>query len=455
MEAKQSDLRMRVLMFPWLAHGHVFPFLELAKGLSNKHFHVYFCSTPINLDSVKNSLNNNKNDNYHIPIELVELPLPSLPDLPPHYHTTKNIPPHLMPALMKAFQMSAPAFSDILADLKPGLLIYDGFQPWAARAAAAQGIPPVLFSTSGSASLAFFHHHHTHKSWDTFPFDAIRLKEHEKRAMIAAGESIKVKNVDDGDFIFGIFKLSCEIVLIKSYRGFERKYMDYLSSLCDRKLVPTGPLISHGDGDDQDLEVMKWLGEREEGSTLYISFGSENYVSNEEMVEIAKGLELSGVNFIWVARSPAGEEAGSAAVPEEFEERMREKGVVVRGWAPQAAILGHRSVGGFMTHCGWSSVTESVYYGVPVVAVPFKADQPVNARLAVEAGIGVEVARGGDGDGVARAIGEVFGEGREGFRRRVGELREKMKMEDEEAMDEVVEELSRISNKGRSLILQQ
>ncbi|KAG6398591.1 hypothetical protein SASPL_140058 [Salvia splendens] len=282
MNAKQGELR--VLMFPWLAHGHVIPFLELAKGLAKKHFHVYLCSTSINLDSVRNSLNNND----HIPIELVELPLP---DLPPHYYTTKNFPPHLMPTLVEAFQMSAPAFSDIIADLKPDLLIYDGFQPWAARAAAAQGIPPIFFSTSGSTSLAFFHHHHTHKSWDSFPSDAIRLKEHEKRAVIAAGESIKVENVDDGDFIFGTFKLSCEIVLIKRLQSaFEGEYMDYLSSLCERKLVPTGPLIAHGDDegvDDRDLEMMRWLGEREEGSTLYISFGSENYASKEQMEEIA------------------------------------------------------------------------------------------------------------------------------------------------------------------------
>ncbi|XP_057806000.1 UDP-glucosyltransferase 29-like [Salvia miltiorrhiza] len=448
MDAKQSD-DLRVLMFPWLAHGHVFPFLELAKGLAKKHFHIYFCSTPINLDSIKNHLNNNNNNNnndaddHRVSIELVELHLPTLPELPPHYHTTKNIPPHLMPTLMGAFHASAPAFSAIIARLKPDLLIYDGFQPWAARAAAAQGIPPVLFATSGSTALAFFHHLHTHKSWDTFPFEDIRPKEHEKRDMIAAGESIKVSNVDGADlFCFGIFELSCEIVLIKTYRGFESKYMDYLSRLCERKLVPTGPLISHGDDhEDQDLEMMKWLNEREEGSTLYISFGSENYLSKEQMVEIAKGLELSGVNFIWVARSPAGD---GGAVPEG-------RGVVVRGWAPQAAILAHRSVGGFMTHCGWSSVSESVFFGVPVVAVPLKDDQPVNARLAVEAGIGVEVARGEDGgfdgDGVARAIKEVFVEGREGFKRRVEELREKMKVEEEGAIDEVVEELSRVCMK--------
>lgn len=447
MDAEQNSLR--VVMFPWLAHGHVFPFLELAKKLSERNFRIHLCSTPINLDSIKNSLKKDSCDYCKISIELVELHLPSLPELPPHYHTTKNIPPHLMPTLMKAFQMSAPAFSDILTKLKPDLLIYDGFQPWAAKIAAAQGIPPVLFSIAGSASLSFFHHQHTHKNWDSFPFEAIRLREHEKRAMIDAGKSIKVEN-GDGDFAFGTFKLSCDIVLIKSYRGFERKYMDYLSTLCERKLVPTGPLVSHADDDQETagLEIMKWLSERKPCSTLYISFGSENYFSKEQTMEIAKGLELSSdVNFIWVARSPAGEEA-AAVLPDGFLERMREKGMVVQKWAPQAAILAHGSVGGFMTHCGWSSISESIYFGVPVVAVPLRVDQPVNARLVAEAGVGVEVMRDAngefDGSGVAKAINEVFVEERERLRRRVGELMKKMKMEEGEDMDEVVKELSRI-----------
>lgn len=122
MNAKQRGVR--VLMFPWLAHGHVFPFLELAKGLTKKQFHIYFCSTAINLESIKQSLKKEEESS----IELVQLHLPSLPDLPPHYHTTKNVPPHLMPTLIKAFQMSSSSFSDILAALKPDLLIYDAMQ---------------------------------------------------------------------------------------------------------------------------------------------------------------------------------------------------------------------------------------------------------------------------------------------------------------------------------------
>ncbi|XP_047958479.1 UDP-glucosyltransferase 29-like [Salvia hispanica] len=443
MDAKQGELR--VLMFPWLAHGHVFPFLELAKGLTKKHFHVYLCSTSINLDSVRNSLNNDDN-----PIKLVELPLPSLPDLPPHYHTTKNIPPHLMPTLFKAFQMSAPGFSDNIADLKPDLLIYDAFQPWAAKAAASQGVPPVYFATSGATTFALAHHCYTHKSWDSFPHQAIRLKDYEKKRMAVAVETIQIGDAGEG-FVYGVFDLSNDVVLMKTCRALEGKYVDYLSTLCGKKIVPTGSLITFADNQETGgSEIMEWLGEREEGSTLYISFGSENYLSKEQMREIAIGLELSGINFLWVARAPAGSEVSlDEAVPEGFLERAKQRGLVVRGWAPQAAILAHPAVGGFMSHCGWSSIMESLYFGVPVVALPLKLDQPMNARLVVEVGVGVEVARdeegGLDGNGVAEAVKEVFvEESKEGLRSRAREVSEKMKMEGDEAFGEIARELIKI-----------
>ncbi|KAL8490650.1 hypothetical protein ACS0TY_022595 [Phlomoides rotata] len=108
-----------------------------------------------------------------------------------------------------------------------------------------------------------------------------------------------------------------------------------------------------------------------------------------------------------------------------------------------------------MSHCGWSSVTESMYFGVPVVALPLKGDQPMNAKFVVEARFGVEVVRdedgGFDGEGVAKAIKEVIVEERgEGFRRKAREMSEKMKMEEDDAIHEVVEELSRISMMKRA-----
>lgn len=91
---------LSILMFPWLANGHVFPYLELAKNLSTKNFNIFFCSTPIVLDSVTDAL---KNSPSTVSIHLVELRVPSSLELPPHYHTTKNLPPHLTPKLLEAF----------------------------------------------------------------------------------------------------------------------------------------------------------------------------------------------------------------------------------------------------------------------------------------------------------------------------------------------------------------
>ncbi|PIM97748.1 hypothetical protein CDL12_29781 [Handroanthus impetiginosus] len=236
----QNQTIFRTLMFPWLAHGHISPFLELAKILSKSNFQIYFCSTAINLDSIKRTLN--KDDSNVFPIELVELKLPSFQELPPSYQTTKNIPPHLMPTLMKAFQESSSNFSDIITNQKPDLLIYDGFQPWSAKIASSLGIPCVHFAICGSTTLSFFHHLYTHESYDSFPYNGIYLHEYEKRDLLVQGESIKVEDIGEG-FAFGVLELSCEIVLVKTYRGIEGKYIDYLSTLCNRRIVPVVHLL--------------------------------------------------------------------------------------------------------------------------------------------------------------------------------------------------------------------
>jgi hypothetical protein len=90
MDARHGSIS--VLMLPWIAHGHISPFLELAKKLTKRNFHIFFCSTPINLRPIKEKLP----QKYSLSIQFVELHLPSLPELPPHYHTTNGLPPHLM-----------------------------------------------------------------------------------------------------------------------------------------------------------------------------------------------------------------------------------------------------------------------------------------------------------------------------------------------------------------------
>ncbi|KAL0348720.1 UNVERIFIED_CONTAM: UDP-glucosyltransferase 29 [Sesamum angustifolium] len=193
MEKEQP--KFSILMFPWLAYSHVFPFLGLAKRLSKRSFHIYFCSSAINLDSIRN----NMGTDLHIAtasIDLIELQVPSLPELPSQFHTTKNLPTNLLPILLQAFQMSSSSFSEILNALKPDLLIYDFFQ-----------------------------------------------------------------------------------------RG--RQSGLYLK----KKVVPTGPIVQEpNDKDDGCSEILQWLSKKERYSTVFVCFGSEHFLSKEQILEIAKGV---------------------------------------------------------------------------------------------------------------------------------------------------------------------
>ncbi|KAL3829385.1 hypothetical protein ACJIZ3_018187 [Penstemon smallii] len=452
MEEKQSNFS--ILMFPWLAHGHIFPYLELAKSLSKKNFQIYFCSTSVNLSSIQSSLE--KDSQLGISIKLVELQLPPIyPELPPHYHTTKNVPPELKPKLFQAFKMSKSSFSNIITTIKPDLLIYDLFQPWASEIASSLSIPAVHFATSGATSYSFFYHHFICKD-SHFPYQAIYHREYEKHALKQMN-LLDVKDENDQDFVFGHFRRSCEIVLMKTCKGVEGKYVDYLSALCKKKLVLVGPLIAQAnDEGGNHSDIMEWLSKKSKFSTVFISFGSENFLSRKQIEEIAKGLEMTTVNFIWVIRFPVGETISiEEALPEGFLERVKDRGMVVQGWAPQAKILGHSSVGAFVSHCGMSSVLESVYFGVPVVALPLKLDQPLNARLLIEIGVGVEVERGGNGtlsgQEFANAINKVIVEkSGEEMRVKAEELKKKMKNEEECYMDEAVEQILRLCKQHNS-----
>ncbi|XP_047267001.1 zeatin O-xylosyltransferase-like [Capsicum annuum] len=106
-------------------------------------------------------------------------------------------------------------------------------------------------------------------------------------------------------------------------------------------------------------------------------------------MELAVGLEQSKQKFIWVlSDANRGDiftwEARRVELPDGFEERVKEVGLVVREWAPQPEILAHSSTGRFMSHCDWNSCIESITMGVPIAAWPMHADQPKNGFLVRE-----------------------------------------------------------------------
>ncbi|KAJ4976327.1 hypothetical protein NE237_001433 [Protea cynaroides] len=98
--------------------------------------------------------------------------------------------------------------------------------------------------------------------------------------------------------------------------------------------------------------------------------------------------------FSVALKPPVGAKTMQEALPEGFEERVTGRGMVEGGWVQQQQILSHPSVGCFLTHCGLSSMTESLVNDAQLVLLPYSGDQFVHARLmSGDLKIGVEVVR--------------------------------------------------------------
>ncbi|MED6197204.1 hypothetical protein PIB30_054417, partial [Stylosanthes scabra] len=133
-----------------------------------------------------------------------------------------------------------------------------------------------------------------------------------------------------------------------------------------------------------------WLDKQGSRSVVYVSFGMVVTPPEEEIVAVAEALEESGFPFLWSLKEHA-----KKLLPEGFVERTESKGKVVP-WCPQKEVLGHASVGVFVTHCGSNSVLESISNGVPMLYRPFFGDHGMAGRMVeVVWKIGVGVMEGG------------------------------------------------------------
>ncbi|CAA7029882.1 unnamed protein product [Microthlaspi erraticum] len=166
-------------------------------------------------------------------------------------------------------------------------------------------------------------------------------------------------------------------------------------------VYPVGPLLELGNqtGDSKEekqSEVLDWLDQQPPKSVVFLCFGSLGGFTEEQAREIAVALERSGHRFVWSIRraSPPGEfENLKEVLPEGFFDRTEERGRVL-GWAPQIAVLSKPAVGGFVTHCGWNSTLESLWFGVPTAAWPLYSEQKFNAfEMVNELELAVEIRR--------------------------------------------------------------
>ncbi|KAJ3705490.1 hypothetical protein LUZ61_009195 [Rhynchospora tenuis] len=408
-----SDDSLHILVFPWLAFGHMLPFLELSKSLAKRGHRITYVSTPRNIQQLHQN-----QPNLSPFIQFLSFPLPSVKHLPEAAESTREVPAEKVGYLKKAFDdLEAPFsafFKSACSDKSTRLdwVIIDFAPHWVPKIAQDHGVPCTFFSVFPATTLVFMgpcseliggsrtspKDFTVPPIWVPFPSN-LAMYPHDARFIpyfYAKNES----DVTDAERLVTVISRSKFICVKSSYNHDQSKWLSLLTELYEKKVVPVGLLppsidaspIKQSTTAHGEVDVIDWLDQQPAESVLYIAFGSEAALSIELLHELALGIEMSKVRFLWALRKPASVSEDTRILPEGFEERTKDIGVVT-DWAPQMRVLAHASVGGHLTHCGWSSVVENFQFGHPLVQLPICSDQGLNARVLEEKKVGVFVPR--------------------------------------------------------------
>ncbi|XP_048573177.1 putative UDP-rhamnose:rhamnosyltransferase 1 [Triticum urartu] len=393
-----SSSPLHVVICPWLAFGHLLPCLDIAERLASRGHRVSFVSTPRNiarLPPVRPAV---------APlVDFVALPLPHVDGLPEGAESTNDVPHDQFELLREAFDGLAAPFSEFLraacvdgAGSRPDWLIVDTFHHWAAASAVQNKVPCVMLLLGAATVIA---------AWATgvseHTADAVGKERSAAEAPSFETERRKLMITQNASGMtvaerYFLTLTRSNLVAIRSCAEWEPESVAALTTLAGKPVVTLGllpPSPEGGRGVSKEDAAVRWLDAQPANkSVVYVALGSEVPLRAEQVHELALGLELSGARFLWALRKPSGV-PDADILPPGFEERTRDRGLVVTGWVPQISVLAHDAVAAFLTHCGWNSTIEGLLFGHPLIMLPISSDQGPNARLMEGRKVGMQVPR--------------------------------------------------------------
>ncbi|KAJ4964205.1 hypothetical protein NE237_024144 [Protea cynaroides] len=390
-----------IVLFPMMAMGHLVSIVELGK-LILRHYHHRFSVT----------------------ILIAEGPLDT-PDVTTFLRhiseSTHSIYFHYLPSFsMNPSLHGNPRLQTISKTYSVRAFVIDFFGNLSLNVASDLGILTYYFLTGGAVTLSFFLHlptihNQTTKSFKDTPTTHLHFpglpsilmnfyqqRQHKVQQIPASNLPEPVQDREDPTYNYFV-----EIGLnLRRSKGIMLNTFEGNYAITDGLCIPDAPtppvycvrpLIASTENREGITvnRCISWLDSQPSQSIVFLCFGSGGVFSTAQVREIAIGLK-SGQRFLWVVRNPVSDDNNKhysveikepnlqALLSEGFSDRNMERGLVVKCWAPQVEVLNHKSVGGFVTHCGWNSVLEAVFAGVPMVAWPLYAEQHMNKAFLVE-----------------------------------------------------------------------
>lgn len=480
-ESEGEEQQLHIIFFPFMAHGHALPMFDLANLFASRGVRSTLALTPYNAALFHDAAAGAAPANVHV--RLLHFPAAAfaaagLLEGTEHCDSLYSqqfqsfflLLPHLDPPLRR-----------LAGELRPDCIVSDMCFPWTVDVARDLGVPRLVFTGS-----SYLFNCVSHALLSSSPENHV-VPDDEPFAVPGLPDSIELTksqlpNFQGNEEMKAMWERMMESekesygAVMNSFYELEHAFIDHSNTILGRKTWPVGPLsllnkdkmskFNRG-GKKAAIEVeecLSWLDSKQPRSVLYICFGSVCSFPPAQHGEIAAALESHGGNFVWVVKP-------REVLPHGFEERVGEKGLVIRGWAPQVLILEHEAIAAFVTHCGWNSTLEGVIAGVPMVTWPVFADQFFNEklvsrvlRIGVEVGSRRSVANWEEEQGrevlgraaVEEAVAAVMGDGEEGegMRRRAKEMGEMGRKAMEEggssylSLGELIEELSDISRQN-------
>ncbi|XP_059302597.1 UDP-glycosyltransferase 73C3-like [Lycium ferocissimum] len=407
-----SEPELNFVLIPLLAASHIIPMVDMAKLLAQRGVTVTLVTTTLNV--ARFTAASDQAIGSGLLIRVVELQFPAKDAGLPEGCESMNLVPSL--ALMRNFFAAINMLQDqaekLLEEMKPKptCIISDTHIAWTAETADKFQIPRIIFDGMSCFTQLCMHNLYIMRDQNKIPEsgsfvipDLPDKIEVTKAQLPREFNPATLSTQDIRDKIRAAETRAYGIV-INTFEELEPGYVDEFRKLKEGRVWCIGPLsLCNNDNLDKAQtgnkaschkeECLKWLDSWQPESVVYACFGSLAHMAVTQFMELALGLDASGYPFILVVKSGERQALIEDWLSENgFEERTKERGLLIRGWAPQVLILSHPAIGGFLTHCGWNSTLEGISAGVPMITWPLFAEQFLNEKLllhVLKIGVGV------------------------------------------------------------------
>ncbi|XP_074561041.1 UDP-glycosyltransferase 87A1-like [Curcuma longa] len=360
--------RRHVVLLPYPGRGHIHPLLRLAHRLASCGFVTTVVLTQ----------------------EWLSLLSASSPPLPPSvcFRSIPNVVPSErargadLGSFIRAVLVDmGPPVAALLAELDPppAVLVADSMLPWAPAIARRMDVPIAAFFPQAATIFLALQQLKALSPLEierSISGNGSNYLDYVPRPTSSHLDDFITHSNGEGmlkAFIEGIsWFATARCILFNTFNELETRALHALRSFVAVPFYSIGPLVADIVTEQTTKWYFSWLDSHLPRSVLYVSLSSFLPFTNEELKEIAIGLQMSGHPFLW-----------SVPDSKDIEELIGQKGIVVP-WCNQAEVLCHPSIGGFLTHCGWNSTLEGIHAGVPMLTFPLMWDQFPNSKLIVE-----------------------------------------------------------------------